>query len=447
MRLKVKALCILLLVITLFSIKNFIEHESIRLHESIAPTDNIIVDPLVSNGSSMVVNNRNIKVYQDLNVCTVNYETANRASEQSGSYNYALAADESLHSETIVRGLLFYFETKSADHFMPEFKWVFRSWLEMLKTSPNQWHTDLIVFINMDHLKFYPVLQTFEELGCLIGNPRQTKTEKSMCILIDFKSMKDRAVYDVYDEPEQLYKHLYNDLDVFSDDPNNLKKFYGVLKDLNHYGYTDSILVAFESYKYVKDLYDFLVRTDLDIFITPKFGKWLPRHCNDFIVGNGGYSTAFNTRRLGRIAANLGLNYESKTGLGSTWYSTPRQFRIVSYFTLVSMVYISNYEFTEPERKSQIGTLNWPEWHYGVLLLYGQHVAVNHLSSKRINFVKLQEHFDVPSSADISIDAVLQIHTCNFYILFFDRLFVRCKTTNSLHLNRSWCRFILQMAV
>jgi hypothetical protein len=362
------------------------------------------------------------KTYLHLNTCTVEYDTASRMGEHNLPYSYSIAADESLHAKEIVRGLLFYFETRSVAHFMPEFKWVFRSWLEMLKTSPKQWHTDLIVFLNVDHVKLDPNLQQFEQLGCLVNKPRQTKTAKSMCILIDYKSMKDRIVPGVVDNIDDLYNYLYNHVDVFSDDAHNLNKFYAVLKDLDHYGYTDSILVAFESYKYVKDLYDFVIRADLDIFITPKFGKWLPRHCSDFIVGNGGYSTAFNTRRLGRIAAHLGLSYESKAGLGSTWYSTPRQFRIVSYYTLVSMVYISNYEFTAPERKSQIGTLNWPDWHYGVLLLYGQHLAVNHLMTQHINFVKLEEQFDVPSSSTGNIDSVLQIHTCNNNSVFLTEL-------------------------
>ncbi|CAF5198172.1 unnamed protein product, partial [Rotaria sp. Silwood1] len=36
------------------------------------------------------------------------------------------------------------------------------------------------------------------------------------------------------------------------------------------------------------------------------------RHC-------GGYSTKFNTRRLGRIARDMNWKYQNMTNVGSTW--------------------------------------------------------------------------------------------------------------------------------
>ncbi|CAF5086420.1 unnamed protein product, partial [Rotaria sp. Silwood1] len=35
--------------------------------------------------------------------------------------------------------------------------------------------------------------------------------------------------------------------------------------------------------------------------------------------GRGGYSTEFNTRRLGRIARDMGWKYQNLTNIGSTW--------------------------------------------------------------------------------------------------------------------------------
>ena len=43
-------------------------------------------------------------------------------------------------------------------------------------------------------------------------------------------------------------------------------------------------------------------------------------------------------------------------------YSNPDQFRIVSYLTLICMAYLSNEEFTVPERNHKLGTLLWPDW-------------------------------------------------------------------------------------
>jgi len=118
----------------------------------------------------------------------------------------------------------------------------------------------------------------------------------------------------------------------------------------------DSILMAFDGWSFFKSAgYDFLIRSDMDVFLTPLFGMWLPRRCNEFYVGRGGYSANFNMKRLKRIAANIGFEYVSETNLGSTWYSTPDQFRMVSYLTLFSMAYLSEEEFSKPEREGKLG--------------------------------------------------------------------------------------------
>ena len=97
--------------------------------------------------------------------------------------------------------------------------------------------------------------------------------------------------------------------------------------------------MAFDGYEYFKSAgFDFLMRSDMDVFLSPVFGKWIPKNCNDFIVGQGGYSHDFNRNRLQRVSQNLGLEHAGSSNLGSTWYSTPEQFRLVSYLTIFSMV-------------------------------------------------------------------------------------------------------------
>ena len=149
----------------------------------------------------------------------------------------------------------------------------------------------------------------------------------------------------------------------------------------------------------------------MDVFLTPLFGTWLPRHCNDFNVGRGGYSTTFNARRFGRIANNLGLKYAGQQNMGSTWYSTPDQFRLVSYLTLFGMAYLAQEEFSQVERDGKLGVELWPDWHFGVLLLYGQTLALNHLiAAGEAHIVKLENHLDFPSGNTNSIHTVLNIH-------------------------------------
>lgn len=75
------------------------------------------------------------------------------------------------------------------------------------------------------------------------------------------------------------------------------------------------------------------------------------------------------------------------------------------------MAYLASEEFTQPEREGKVGTLLWPEWHYGVLLLYGQHLALNHLiGANQLYVVKLESLIDYPSGNEESVFTKLHIH-------------------------------------
>ena len=309
------------------------------------------------------------KAYASFNLfgCSMKYDVAIE-NQQLESYNYSAPADASLLDERMSRAVLFYFPVNSIDHFKPEFKWVYRSWIEMQQYEPAKWRTDLILFI--DNTKPDKHNLTFlYNLNCSFENKRQRREDRPMCILIAYISIADRNLSINQDQnkmisldDENIYDHIYTKINIFSDDyETNLKPFYLKLKrDLKHYGYLDSILMAFEGYDLLKDSYDFLLRSDMDVFLTPLFSKWLPRKCYDFVTGGGSFSTQFNVKRLRRIAKHLNLQYASEWNLGSTWYSSPAQFRLVSYLTLASMLYVSNEEFSQPEREGKIGTMNWP---------------------------------------------------------------------------------------
>jgi hypothetical protein len=96
--------------------------------------------------------------------------------------------------------------------------------------------------------------------------------------------------------------------------------------------------------------FSFIKKSNFLIFILNS--KWIPRFCNDFYAGRGGYSTEFNNKRMQRISMNLGLNNANIPNLGSSWLSTPHQFRIAGFLSSFFMAYLKNEEFTEPEKSS-----------------------------------------------------------------------------------------------
>ena len=260
-----------------------------------------------------------------------------------------------------------------------------------------------------------------------------------MCTLIDYTGLKDRkepfyTYPKVNKEPNKtFYQQLFNDFNIFSPTLNETQTFLRLLKvNLENYDYLDSILISYEGYNYFKTAnYDFLLRSDMDVFLTPLFAKWLPRHCNDFYVGRGAYSHTFNQKRLGRVARELGLKNANEMNLGSTWISTPHQFRLVSYFTLLGMAYLSQEEFSQAEKQGKIGTLMWPEWHFGVCLLYGQHLALNHLIGENaINLEPLRNLIDFSTANEDSIYSKLHLHVYHNSAMFSKFEFKKGKYSN-----------------
>lgn len=268
--------------------------------------------------------------------------------------DYTKPAPLKTHDFRMTRAVLVYFPIDQIANFKSEFKWLYRSWIEMQKNEPTKWRTDLVVFINkneaFDKKDFF-----LNGLNCTFTNRRNSPEDKPMCSLVDYVPLKNRKLSKLNFNKNDIYNYLLSKLDIFSDDQENLAPFYNWLKSkISHYGYLDSILMAFDGYSILKASgYNFLIRSDMDVFLTPFFGKWLPRKCDLFHVGRGGYSSKFNENRLRRIANDLGLKFGNQSNLGSTWYSNVDQFRLVSYLTLVGMVYVSEEEFSPPEREGR----------------------------------------------------------------------------------------------
>ena len=79
------------------------------------------------------------------------------------------------------------------------------------------------------------------------------------------------------------------------------------------------------------------------------------------------------------------------------------------------MLYLSTNEFTPVERQQKLAALLWPDWHYGVLSMYGSHLAINHLLvSDRIHVENGDQLLDQPTTNsrpnDIELHHRLHLH-------------------------------------
>ena len=399
---------LLIIFINLIFNKNLFKVEKTKKKKTIKPVNRISAETIQATLWPTTYDLKKDKVkYPNLLDCQNSYNSSILKEEDRNNYNNE--AHKSLNDLKIVRGVLLFYPALQYEYFEQEFRWLYRSWVEMLKHEPKLWRTDLIIFL--DH-ELYLTTQktTFQEFNCSIKNIRKSKSDEPMCTIFDYVAIKSRNITfynkDELDKinPEDVFRYLYKKVDVFSKNEKELWKFYGKLKEITSYNYLDSILMAFDGYRYFKNNFDFLLRTDMDVFLTPFFAKWLPINCNDFIVGGGSFGHDFNMKRLKKAAKYMNLEFMDIRNLGSTWYSTPAQMRLVSYYTLVSMAYLNSEEFSQPERDSKAGTNLWPEWHYGVLLLYGQCIAMNHLiATKHISVNKLDLLVDYSSSDDGSV--------------------------------------------
>ena len=98
----------------------------------------------------------------------------------------------------------------------------------------------------------------------------------------------------------------------------DLKRSKLLHERIPQYEYIDSVNIIAEGYP-VFSYYHFILKTDIDVFMTKSFANYLPISNSTLLVGQGGYSTDFNTRRLGRIARDMGWKYSNTSNIGSTW--------------------------------------------------------------------------------------------------------------------------------
>ncbi|OQR89786.1 hypothetical protein THRCLA_09582 [Thraustotheca clavata] len=272
----------------------------------------------------------------------------------------AIADSNSSKQTTFVRAAVIYLPTKANTRFLSEFRWFHRSWVEMLKYQPANWRTDIVVFSDGP-------IPLIDELNCT-SQPRISRTEPNKCVGV------------------QNYTKLQNE--TFT------------------YAYADSVNILAVGNPATEG-YDWILRTDIDTFLTPAFSTWKPEK---FAVGRGAYCGNGTANRLARISLDLNLTKSTVHNIGSTWYGPANVLKECAKLSISTMFYLHDHEFSDKEKSPKYGLKGWPTWHYGVLTMYSGHIAINHCT-RHIGFEKRTDQLDFASSSQESPFNHAHLHT------------------------------------
>ena len=172
------------------------------------------------------------------------------------------------------------------------------------------------------------------------------------------------------------------------------------------YVFINSLACLFDPSASMLNDYDILIRSDLDIFLTPAWNRFYP---SEFMTGFGGYSNDDRVREnIQRIAHKFGLTHRSVTNIGTTIYGPAGLVIEICRLATDLTRYIRTVEFKDHGGK-------WPSWYAGVSSLYAQEIAVNHLVPSLQAPSKLLDYY---STSVESVDEHPHIHVWHGDALF-----------------------------
>lgn len=166
--------------------------------------------------------------------------------QKTDEYNYATPASKQVQELRIVRAIIIYFPIDKSSDFELEFRWLYRTWINIQSMEPVRWRTDLVLFIDQAHSLFSDNNFFLHKLNCSFNNRRTNSQQGPMCTLLNFKALKDRkdayldqkSPVDFY-EVKKHYAKLFNNVDIFKEgDIEEFKTFLSTVKNnLASYGY------------------------------------------------------------------------------------------------------------------------------------------------------------------------------------------------------------------
>ncbi|WP_064094021.1 DUF7164 domain-containing protein [Rossellomorea aquimaris] len=152
--------------------------------------------------------------------------------------------------------------------------------------------------------------------------------------------------------------------------------------------------------------YDYILRTDVDTFLTPSWNDYIPAY---YTVGRGAYANSDLVRtNLKQISQRFNLRHQGIHNIGSTHYGNASLVREVCKLSVDIAKYLLEEEFSENEGQ-------WPGWFRGVSSMYSTEIAVNHL----VDMIDIKpEMLDYDSTSINSISLHPHIHCWHTNNLF-----------------------------
>ncbi|CAF0898017.1 unnamed protein product [Rotaria sordida] len=276
--------------------------------------------------------------------------------------------------KNIRRAIIVHFPIERSSVYISELKWLYLSWIETIQNQPSDWQTNLVIYSLPSSL--------LDELGCYEYN---NKLLKNNCIRINYNSLWNKTKNN-----NELLRLIQ----------------IHVPKWCRH---LDSLGILLENSNFLNQ-YDYILRTDIDVFLTPHFAHYIPFDCS-FQIGLGGYSLDYTLHKLSRIAQTLNLLDANLTHVGSTWYGPPQQIALVGRLALWLSVWLCQNEFTLVEKDQRLSILSWPQWYIGVISMYASHLAINHYAGRgQIKLIQKPYLIDYSCTTNTSFNEVEIIH-------------------------------------
>jgi len=147
-----------------------------------------------------------------------------------------------------------------------------------------------------------------------------------------------------------------------------------------NYPYINSIEIFSKQKANFIRKYKEVLKTDLDVFLTPAFKKWHIKG-KKFFTGGGGYNNDIKVKsNIKKISKELNLNHYDIYNIGSTWYGSGNDVVNVGSLTTKVLYHILKNYFKN-------GNGEWPSWYRPVSSMYASEIAINHLMKNKVKMV------------------------------------------------------------